>query len=669
MNRIIYSRMLFAALIACALYSAPAFAKDEWIRVQSQNFSLIGNASDKDIRRVATKMEQFREVFKRLFPKLQFTSPVPTTVIVFKSEKSFKPYKPVNADGKTRDWTAGYFQPGEDINYVVLSVEGEKQQTYQTIFHEYVHLLVNNSFGRSRIPPWFNEGTAEYYDQFSIEDDQKVQLGGLNSNHLYTLQQTKLIPFETFFNIDYYSLHQQGNHSANIFYAQSWALMHYLFHANGGARQDQIGVFLNARLNGMPAKDAFQTAFKTDFATMEKELKKYVEQRTYRVSVATFEKKLVFDTGMTSSPMSEAEAKTNLGDLLLHTNRLPEAEAHLLEAIATDPESAFANTALGMVRMRQKKFPEAKKHLEKALAAESKNHLIYYQYAYLLSRESMGENNYFSNFPDESTKKMREALKKAIALNPNFPESYSLLSFISIVRNDEIDEAIAAINRALKLSPGNQDYILNLAALYSRKEDFDKAHSMADTVFKSASEEDVRSRAQSILRNIAMFREQQEMMKRAEATGMLPTSTGGRMIVVTGTDGKPPTEEEIEKLRAQAELDAINEALRVPKTNEKRILAHLSKIECGRSGITYTIKNGTETLKLRTTDFQGLHLMTFVPDFDGQFGCQGLKKEIFAVLTFIPGENPKTKTSGELVSIEIVPVTFKLQEVAEARTK
>ena len=55
-------------------------AKDNWLRVQTKNFTLVGNASEKDMRQVATKLEQFRDVFTRLFSSAKFTSPVPTTV-------------------------------------------------------------------------------------------------------------------------------------------------------------------------------------------------------------------------------------------------------------------------------------------------------------------------------------------------------------------------------------------------------------------------------------------------------------------------------------------------------------------------------------------------------------------------------------------------------------
>jgi hypothetical protein len=214
----LFFSMALLCLVICFSHTSVS-AKDEWVKIRSKNFQLVGNAAEKDIRRVAVKLEQFRETFRQIFTKVNFSSPVPTNVIVFKNDKSFRDFKPVGDDGKRTDWVAGYFLGGEDVNYIVLSTEGEKSFTYRTIFHEYIHYLVDNDIGRSNVPPWFNEGLAEYYEMFEIENDQKVTLGGLNQNHLLLLQQNKLIPFETFFNVDNYSLQRQGHNSAGLFYA------------------------------------------------------------------------------------------------------------------------------------------------------------------------------------------------------------------------------------------------------------------------------------------------------------------------------------------------------------------------------------------------------------------------------------------------------------------
>src|ERR1700730_4902143 len=93
---------LAAAFLLCLGASSATQAKDNWISVRSKNFLLVGNAGEKDIRKVATRLEQFRDVFTRLLPGAKFETPVPTTVIVFKSMSSYKPFNFGN--------NAGYFQ-------------------------------------------------------------------------------------------------------------------------------------------------------------------------------------------------------------------------------------------------------------------------------------------------------------------------------------------------------------------------------------------------------------------------------------------------------------------------------------------------------------------------------------------------------------------------------
>src|SRR3989442_2062706 len=93
-----------SVLLLCLIAPLTAQAKDNWTSVRSKTFLLVGNASEKEMRQVATRPEQFRDVFTRLFSGARFTSPVPTTVIVFKSMNSYKPFNPGN--------NAGYFQKG-----------------------------------------------------------------------------------------------------------------------------------------------------------------------------------------------------------------------------------------------------------------------------------------------------------------------------------------------------------------------------------------------------------------------------------------------------------------------------------------------------------------------------------------------------------------------------
>ncbi len=664
------SRYVFCILFVIAVLFVSDAKADDWIRVRSTNFSLVGNASEKDMRRVANKLEQFREVFRTLFPNLKFSSAVPTTVIVFKNERAFRPFKPVNADGKATDWVAGYFQSGEDVNYITLSTAGPAEQTYRTIFHEYVHFLVNNSFGRSRIPPWFNEGIAEYYELFTIEDDQKVKLGNLNDSHLATLQRTQLLPFETFFNVDYYSLHRQGGHGANIFYAQSWAFMHYLLHGKKGAYREGLPRFANAVVNGEKPAEAFTKAFAIDFATMEKELKRYVEQRSFVGTLVTLSGKLTFDSSLAVEPLPEPVAQTYLGDLLLHTNRHAEAEK-LLAGIEKDAGgSSFFNTTMGMAKVRQNKYDEATAYLEKAIAEDNNNHLGHYYYAFGLSLRSQGPGGYVQGYSDDLTQKMRTSLKRAIAINSGFPESYYLLSFISMVRGDEIDESLKLMEAALALSPGNERYIITMAGLYVRKEDIERGTALASAVANTAADPGIRQMAQNVLHNAEQLRQYKEQVEkyrtqtgrdRETQTGAdMPTESGStvlkdRMIIVD----KELTPEEIEDLRRKAQLESIYEALRNPEPGEIRVLGHIQKISCDSTVLYKVTVEGKEIL-LSSTDFQHLHLMTFIGPIQGDVGCGFSSPDSLSIITYRPFDKPQKKAIGEMMSIEFVEKGFAL---------
>ena len=378
-------------------------AKDNWISVRSRNFQLIGNAGEKDVRQVATRLEQFREVFTRLFPKAKFTSPVPTTVVVFKSDKSYSPFR-------SNPNIAGYFQPGPDVNYITLTTEvrGE-QDPFTVIFHEYTHLLVNSTLGNA--PTWFNEGLAEYYSSFTISDDRKVMLGKPISSHVYRLRESKMLPLPTLFQVDHNSPHYNEREKQSIFYAQAWALMHYLIHKPGGsAAMDKFMTLMNSNTS---LDDAFQQSFETTFEKMEKDVRAYIKHDSYPVTAGRFEQKIDFDTDLKVAPLTEADAQAYLGDLLLHSNRA-ESEEYLKRALALDANHPMANASLAMLRVREGKIDEARINLERAVTANSQNYLIHYYYAYALSQEGMSASQMVSGYSPESLTKMREELRRAI---------------------------------------------------------------------------------------------------------------------------------------------------------------------------------------------------------------------------------------------------------------
>ena len=112
MKRFVFPLVVALCFLALVSQHSIVSAKDTWVSIRTKNFLMVGNANEKDIRKVALKLEQFREVFTKLFPNMTFNTPVPTTVVVFKSKSNYAPFGPPNS--------GGYFQAGQDVNYIAL---------------------------------------------------------------------------------------------------------------------------------------------------------------------------------------------------------------------------------------------------------------------------------------------------------------------------------------------------------------------------------------------------------------------------------------------------------------------------------------------------------------------------------------------------------------------
>jgi len=628
-------------VLAVGPLSSPVFAKDTWLSVRSKNFLLVGNGNEKQIRQVAVRLEQFREVFAQLFPKAVHTTPTPTTVIVFKSDDSYRPFKP-NAN------VAGYFQSGPDVNYITLTTELRgAQDPFTVIFHEYTHLLINNT--SPNVPLWFNEGLAEYYSTFSMSEDTQVVLGSPISSHVYLLRENKMLPLRTLFKVDEKSPYYNERNKQSIFYAESWALMHYLILGKNGERVPQMANFLKQISENVPLEQAFQQAFAMSFEALEKELREYIKHDRYPVVNGHFKNKLTFETDMQAAPVSEAEAQAYLGDLLLHSNRA-ESEGYLQKSLALEPNLPMANASMAMLRLREGKTDQARQMLERA-AANSQNYLIHYYYAFALSREGSGDLQMVSGFSPEAAAKMRAELKKAMELRPDFLESHSLLAFVNLVTGTNIDESVQMLKRALAMAPGKTNLVFMLAQLYMRQEKYKDARALLEQLNGNNVEVEVREQAKVLIKELGSIEEQMEKY-RAESAERTSRSS----------DGSPPVLNEPPEVVVNRDPSSyLREALRKPAADETQVQGSLQRIDCDAKGIVFTVKVGEQILKLRADSFETIDLTSFSPEAGNQISCGPRKPENNVIVCYIAAADSKKKIDGTLRAMEFVPKDFQLK--------
>jgi hypothetical protein len=227
----VFSRRILCFLVAALLISPlPARAADKWLSIRSKNFLLVGNASESAIRRVGRDLEEFRSALGNVFPAVREQASIGTTVLVFKDDVSFRPYKPLY-QGKAGN-VAGYFQPGEDVNFIALAADTESPRV---LYHEFVHSLTRDS--ALPLPLWASEGLAELYSMFEVSG-REIILGRAIGEHLTTLNQA-MMPLDTLFSVGQGSPYYSETNKQTMFYAESWATVHYLMFGNNGQRRGQ----------------------------------------------------------------------------------------------------------------------------------------------------------------------------------------------------------------------------------------------------------------------------------------------------------------------------------------------------------------------------------------------------------------------------------------------
>ena len=217
---------LWVAAYLVILVSIAASARekqDTWLQVTSPHFTVYSNASEKDARQTADQLERMRLVFHTAFPKLTENG-VPIVVLALKDGQSFRALEPEEYLAKGQLELAGLFLRAPDKNYVLLRLDARGAHPYAAVYHEYTHLLLSPA---ESLPLWLNEGLAEFYQNTDIHE-KDVWLGEPSRESLYVLRQNQWLPLPVLFAVDHNSPYYHEENKGSIFYAESWALTHYL---------------------------------------------------------------------------------------------------------------------------------------------------------------------------------------------------------------------------------------------------------------------------------------------------------------------------------------------------------------------------------------------------------------------------------------------------------
>ena len=488
------------AFLAASAGAIPDPATEPWLRIETDNFVLFSHAPESVGRRVGAGLERLRSVLSRLGGESKVNSPLPTYLYVFANDGAFRPYK-LRVAGRPAA-ISGYFISHPLGNFV--AIDGDKRRDpVRIIYHEYLHYFVRNNF--PDVPLWFNEGLAEFYSTF---DAETATVGEPIEPHRRYLVHKPMMPLERLFAVETDSDDYHEEDRKGAFYAQRWALVHYLLLGNP-EREIQVGQFLDLLRRGTATEEAFARAFETTYGALERELDAYVRigdfpvLRLDRREMGLDRRELV-KPAMEVSPMAPAQVATLLGDLVAYA--VPEdpelARTHYERALRLAPDAGLAWAGLGFLEEQAGSHEEARALYLRALQSTPGEARIYFLLGRSIMSPLAGEMRDLT-LPDprleEELGQARWAFQRALELDPDFTEALAGLGSTYTLEREVPAQAVDLLRRALEKLPSRMDVAFNLTAAHAARGERRQAETLIETVLEIRAEPGVVTSARRLL--------------------------------------------------------------------------------------------------------------------------------------------------------------------------
>jgi hypothetical protein len=249
-----------AALVVAA--ASPAWA--EWRRAETTHFVLYGDVSERTLRTYATKIERFDALLRTYYP-IQSDVQIPKLEIYLADgARDMRRILPGGSES-----VAGFYSPDAGRIYTVTNISNP--DALSTLFHEYAHHFMFQMSAEA-YPSWFVEGFAEYYSTVVMEPD-KIEVGREDRGRMMLFTQLGANEWAPLADVLKWRISRSGRARIFDYYAQSWALTHYLM--STPERRQMLGQYLNAVVRGADPVVAMQEATGRAPTELQADMRRY----------------------------------------------------------------------------------------------------------------------------------------------------------------------------------------------------------------------------------------------------------------------------------------------------------------------------------------------------------------------------------------------------------
>jgi tetratricopeptide (TPR) repeat protein len=472
-----------------------AARKEAWVEVRSPHFVAYSDAGEAEARRTLEGFEGIRSVFNAALPGLNVDLHKPIVVIVAENEASMRRFVPDPFAGKDPKRPSGMYMrgPERDLAIVRLDVGHQEDQPFAVVFHEYTHAIVHNNF--SGLPTWLDEGVAEFYGSTEIRS-KRVYLGRIPFRHLETLRRVRM-PLKAILQVNHDSPEYMEGSKANLFCAQSWAMVHYLFLDEEARKAGTLTAYLRALSSQSDALAAAQEGF-GDLAKFEGRLAQYVSRNVLAFLDLPLQVTLS-DKDFRARPVSEAEALVVRAEVLARFGKDEEAGLVLDQARALGPGLPQVQAGLGLAALRKGDWQGAERAFRRAQASGSTDFRVPLHLAELAGQGVLES--------PASPDLVLGWLEEARRLEPDFPGTHLALSRLYAKDPRTAEKAIQSGQEAVRLAPSDLSLRLNFGNVLMTLGRDAEAKEIGDQAARMASEAWERQAVTSYQAQLARFLE------------------------------------------------------------------------------------------------------------------------------------------------------------------
>ena len=622
----------FLFCLVFALSASARDATDHWVELRSQHFVVLTDSNEKQARRIAGQFERMRAVFQLLMPAASDSAGSPIVVLAVKDRKGFQSLEPEAYLGKGKLDLAGYFLRAPDKNYIIVRLDAQGDHPFATVYHEYTHFMLRNA--SEWIPLWMNEGMAEFYQNSDIRDSE-VLLGQANFDDIMYLRQSQLLPLATLLKVDQSSPYYHEEQKGSVFYAESWALIHYIEMTDRQKGTNRLQDYARLLIKKEDPVIAAQQAF-GDLNQLQKSLDSYIAQgqfMMFKMNKAV----TVDESAFQGRPIPTADADAIRADVLVYNGRSKDAQALIDSTLRDDPNNALAHETMGYLKFRDGDRQAARKWYGEAVNLDSQSYLAHYYYATM----SMGSSGSGDDPEIESS------LRTCIKLNPEFAPAYDALAMYYSRDPAKSGEAHLLNIKAILLEPDNLNYRLNAAAVLMNNQRYNDALAVLKNANHVARTPDQAVALQTRVDQIEQYLAQVEQGHRAQKESATAVVSDTHTVTMAYSDGRPLM------IRASNRDQLPKYPTEAPTGLRHTARGILRNVHCGYPTVlTLSVEqSGRPAIALYRNDFHIIEFSAtnFTPkgDLDPCAEIEGMKARVSYA------EVSDKSIAGQIISVEL----------------